>query len=135
MYHLTEKDNALLASTANKYSIDLFVLFGSQATGQANRKSDIDIAYHAQKNLTLEQESQLVVDLARVFKNENIDLVNITFAPPLLRYAIFKDGLPLFEQNPLTFASFSAYAFKQYIETKQLYNARAKKLFEAIQQL
>ncbi len=111
----------MLASIARAYHIDLLVLFGSRAIGRAYPRSDFDIAYRSYPQLSLEQESRLSLDLFAVFKSENIDLVNITTAPPLLRYAIFKDGVSLYEGRLSSFASYAAYAFKNYIESKPLF--------------
>ena len=96
-------------------------MFGSQAIGRAHAKSDIDLAYRSHVPLPLDREAQLILDLSSIFHTEHIDIVNITVAPPLLRYAIFKDGIPLFEGAPSVFTSYAAYAFKQYVEAKPLF--------------
>ncbi len=118
---MTPQQKESIESIAEKYDIDLFVLFGSRAVGRAHALSDTDIAYRSRTPLLLDQEARLILDLSAVFGSENIDLVNITTAPPLLRYAIFKDGMPLYEKTQHAFASYSAYAFKQYVEAQPLF--------------
>lgn len=121
MFTLTPHQKQLIESIAKKYDIDLFVLFGSRAIGRATAMSDTDVAYRSRTQLLLDREACLILDLSAVFGDENIDLVNITAAPPLLRYAIFKDGMPLYEKEPLAFASYAAYAFKLYVEAQPLF--------------
>lgn len=121
MFTLTPHQKQTIESIAEKYDIDLFVLFGSRAIGRATAMSDTDIAYRSRTPLLLDREACLILDLSAVFGSENIDLVNITAAPPLLRYAIFKDGMPLYEKEPLAFASYAAYAFKLYVEAQPLF--------------
>lgn len=132
MILLNDKQKECMRDIAKKYGIRLFVLFGSYATGQEHAKSDVDIAYQASQLLALEQEACLATDLSVIFNNDCIDLVAINIAPPLLRYAIFKDGIPLYEKKRFLFASFSSIAFKQYIEAKPLFIEQARRLKENI---
>ncbi len=110
------------------------MLFGSKASGGTHKESDFDIAYLSKKDLNLKEESKLISELMPVFQSENIDLVNLKKAPPLLFYAIFKDAQVFYERRPLLFASLRAYAFKKYIETKSLYEEKFKRLQKKIKQ-
>ena len=121
------EDN-ILDKIVKKYSLNLLLLFGSRVSGKYHKKSDFDVAYLSEAELNLEQESGLIFDLSRIFKNDNIDLVNLKNAKPLLYYAIFNDCRLLYEKTPLSFHSLRAYAFKKYIETKPLYEEKFKKL-------
>jgi len=113
---------------AQKYGLSFVALFGSQATGKTHQKSDIDIAYLSKNDLGLERESNLIFDLSAIFRNENIDLLNLKNAKPLLYYGVFKNCRVIFEKTPLIFQTLRAYAFKKYIETKPLYEERFKRL-------
>ena len=113
---------------AQKYGLSFVALFGSQATGKTHQKSDIDIAYLSKNDLGLERESNLIFDLSAIFRNENIDLLNLKNAKPLLYYGVFKNCRVIFEKTPLTFQTLRAYAFKKYVETKPLYEERFKRL-------
>lgn len=125
----------LLGKIAQKYSLELVLLFGSRAQKKNHRESDFDIAYLSKKDLNLKEESKLIVELAPIFQSENIDLVNLRKAPPLLFYAIAKDCKALYERSPLSFANLRAYSFKKYIETKSLYEEKFKRLEERINQM
>jgi len=125
----------LINKIVQKYSLELLLLFGSQVSGKTSKESDFDVAYLSKEDLDLEKEAELIVDLAPLFKSENIDLVNIKKAPPLLLYAITRNCRIIFEKEPLMFANLRAYAFKKYIETKPLYELKFKKLQETIKTL
>ena len=134
MVNTSGKKN-LIDKIAQKYSLELLLLFGSQVSGKTSKESDFDVAYLSKEDLDLEKEAELIVDLAPLFKSENIDLVNIKKAPPLLLYAITRNCRIIFEKEPLMFANLRAYAFKKYIETKPLYELKFKKLQETIKTL
>ena len=59
---------------AKKYSLELILIFGSRASGKNYQGSDFDVAYLSKKELDLEKEARLILDLTPVFKSENIDL-------------------------------------------------------------
>ena len=113
---------------AKKYGLKLFVLFGSSITGKTHKESDIDVAYLGTQNLTIREEAKIMISLAPILKNKNVDLINIHMAPPLLLYAIAKNGKVLYASNPLEFYRLRAYAFKRYIENKPLFELKQKKL-------
>lgn len=128
----TDKIKEKSREVALKYGLSFVALFGSQATGKKHQKSDIDIAYLSETDLNLEQESNLIFDLSVIFKNENIDLLNLKNAKPLLYYGVFKDCRVIFEKTPLMFQTLRTYAFKKYVETKTLYEEKFKRLEEKI---
>lgn len=129
------KDKQLIKKIAQKYNLELILLFGSRVEKKLHKESDFDVAYLAKRNLTLNEESELIVKLAPTFKSENIDLVNLRKAPPLLFYAITKDCQVIYERDPLVFPILRAYAFKKYIETKPLYETKFKRLGKRIKRL
>lgn len=128
MKPLSVKQRMSLEQIAQKYSLELVLLFGSRVSGKIHKESDFDIAYSALEKLDLTEEARLILDLSSVFQSENIDLVNLKNASPLLLFAITKDALVLFEKKSLTFYHLRAYAFHQYIETKPLYEEKFKRL-------
>lgn len=131
-----EKNKEVVEKIAQKYEIELFLLFGSRAIkNKAHAKSDFDVAYLSKNNLTLLQEASLSFDLSKVIKSEDIDLVNIKKASPLLFYAITRGCVVIYEKKPLIFDSLAAYAFKKYIETKPLYDEKFKRALDKIKKL
>lgn len=130
------KEKKIIEKIAQEYSLELLLLFGSKVSGgEHHKESDFDVAYLSKDYLTLEEEAKLIVELFPVFKSENIDLVNLKKAPPLLFYAVFKNCQLLYEKTPFVFATLCAYAFKKYVETKPLYQEKFQRLQEKINKL
>lgn len=125
---LSKEQKYRIKKIAQKYNLELILLFGSRATGRIRKESDFDVAYLSGKNLDLMEESRLIVELVPIFRSENIDLVNLKKANPLLLYAITKNCQVIYEKKSLAFCSLRAYAFKKYVETKPLYESDIKKI-------
>ena len=76
---------------SNRYSISDIGLFGSFATNNNTKDSDIDIIYKtSSKGLTFAQSSQLEDELHIEF-GKDIDLVNEDFMNPLIKRKAIKD--------------------------------------------
>lgn len=77
-------------SLAKKHNLSLILLHGSRVTGEIHDKSDVDIAVvrkNPNKKLKL---LALISDLTKKLKADNVDLVDITHANPLLMYAVMR---------------------------------------------
>ncbi|MEK7500650.1 MAG: nucleotidyltransferase domain-containing protein [Patescibacteria group bacterium] len=132
---LNEKAKTKIEQLAQKYNLELVLLFGSQVTGKVHKESDYDIGYVSARKLDLDDEGRLINDLMGVVGVDDerfINLVNIKKANPLLLYAITSSCQVLYEKEPTVFARLRAFAFKQYVETKPLYEEKARRLREAI---
>lgn len=131
-YELAEKDKNLINEIVKKYKLNLLLLFGSRVSGKSYKGSDFDVAYLSSQKLDIEGESRLITNLIPIFKSENIDLVNLKEAPPLLFFAIFQKPIVLYTKKPLLFSFLRAYAFKKYIETKPFYEEKFRRLKKQI---
>lgn len=129
---LNKNQKTLIQKIAQEYSLELVLLFGSRVSGRIRKDSDFDIAYLSIKKLDLMQEAQLILQLAQVFKSENIDLVNLKNADPLINYSIFNECQVIFEINPMIFSTLRVYSFKKYIENKFLYEEKFRRLQKRI---
>lgn len=119
---------ALIKKIARKYKLELLLLFGSRADGKASPDSDFDVAYLAKADLDLNREAKLITDLAPAFSSDNIDLVNLRKATPLLFYSITTQCQVMFQADDMIFPTMRAYAFKKYVETKPLRQLQYEKL-------
>lgn len=126
------KNNAKIEEIVARYQLELLLLFGSRASDKTHKDSDFDVGYLSKTDLTLTDESRLIIDLAPVFGSENIDLVNLKAAPPLLLYAATSEAKILFAKDDLIFPSLRAYAFKIYIESQPLYKLKEERLLEKL---
>lgn len=114
----------LIEKIAQKYQIELLLLFGSRLREKKylHQESDFDIAYLSKRELDLMEEAKLICDLMPVFKSERVDLVNLKRASPLLMKQIFDNHQVLFCKDPQIYALYQIYAIKSYIEAKPLFD-------------
>ncbi len=75
-------------------ALNLLVLFGSRARGDARPESDWDVGFTARPELDREA---LLADLVTAWGTDRIDLVDLDRAGGLVRYRASRDGVPLHE--------------------------------------
>src|SRR3989344_5680723 len=129
-----EKIKPKIAKLADKYGLSLVLLFGSQVTGKAHAKSDVDIAFLSDNPLDLMQESALSVSLMQIFKTNFVDIVSLRNASPLLQKEIVNSAIVAYESRKSLFNEFVINAIKKYFETKPLFNLRSEYLDYKINQ-
>lgn len=117
-----------------KYNLELLVTFGSFQTNRFQKQSDLDIGYISKRNLTMDEEISLLSALVFYFQKDNIDLVNLKKASPLLAYEVACNGRILFETKN-RFLLFKIQASARYIDTKRLREARKNFLADQLVQL
>jgi hypothetical protein len=83
--------------------LQLFVLHGSLALGDADALSDWDLAYDA--DATLDPDA-LLAAVADRLNADRIDLVDLGRAGALLRHRVARDGVAFFEASPGRFEQF-----------------------------
>lgn len=75
-----------------KYKVVAFFLFGSEASGRTNRLSDIDIAYLPSGKLSAKREDILFMDVAKLLKRDDLDMVDLSRADISLKYSVINSG-------------------------------------------
>jgi|SRR3989338_861694 len=118
-------DKEKIVDIAKRHKLALLVLFGSQATGHTHKKSDVDIGYLADREIDYRENYDITLELARIFKNPGVELVNINNVSPEFKKQVADTGVVLYEDDALTFDQFKISAFKLYIESKPLREFRA----------
>ncbi len=106
-----------IAQIAKDREIALIVAFGSMVGGSAHAHSDLDIAVLNEKRHypTMDEFIDLQRDIQAVFKNQEVDLVFIQSADPLLLKKI-TEHMELLYGSPTDFFEFKCYAYKRYID-------------------
>jgi len=88
--------------------IELAVLFGSAARGEATGRSDLDLGIRLTPNsATSLWDVEIAVGSTL---GHTVDLVDLRRAPPLLRLEIARDGVVLVEREPGDWTLFKANA-------------------------
>jgi predicted nucleotidyltransferase len=94
-FNLTDFSPAL-RRLAEDRQLDLLYFFGGAVQGKSGKLSDIDMAYYSSREvdpLTLQN------DFAHLLKRDDIDLVDIKFAPPLVAFNVIKEGQLIYCRN------------------------------------
>jgi predicted nucleotidyltransferase len=100
------------------------MLFGSQASGQAGPLSDVDLAVWLDPELSRAQRSALRTELSlaavEALGTNEVDVVVLNQAAPLLRHRALKGGLRLFERDPRARVRLETAALLDYFDTAPL---------------
>jgi predicted nucleotidyltransferase len=106
-------------------SLRFIILFGSQAKGKGHAKSDIDIGFLFD---TPSNVLELTNNVIRLLRKDNVDVVDLGKASPLLRYSVAKKGVLLYEREPGLFTQFFSLSYRMYVDTKKLREARDRRI-------
>ena len=103
--------------------LQLVLLFGSVASGKTSKQSDIDFAFLYDRPVDILALTNRVI---RLLHADRIDVVDLHHASPLLKFSAVRQGRLLYERAPGLFNSFYSLAFRRYIDTKKMRDARRK---------
>ena len=110
----------------NKYKLGVLIMFGSNVNGKLHKESDLDIGFLAFKKV---DEDKLFIDLMKVFKRTDIDLVNLSRNhSPVLRFNILHNGKALFEAKKGLKSKFEWESYIDYVDFKKYYDLRSEQL-------
>jgi predicted nucleotidyltransferase len=99
----------------------LILLFGSALTGAVHKKSDIDLAFLFDRSVDILSITNSVI---RLLHTDKVDVIDLKHASPLLKYSVAEKGRLLYEKSPGMFFEFYSLAFKEYVDTRKLREAR-----------
>lgn len=117
-------DSALsrLASALESPEVVAAFLFGSQARGTAGPLSDIDVAILHVDGLSprgrLDLRLGLATEASAALATEEIDMVLLNGAPPLLRDRVMRDAIALIDRAPDVTRSFREATERDYAATE-----------------
>jgi len=120
---------ALAAGVASRHPVlDLLLLFGSRARGDAREASDWDFGYLSRPGLDPEQ---LLADLVTVTRSDRVDLVDLDRAGGQLRLRAARDGIVVFEGRQGAFAGFAFDAASFWCDAEPVLRRAYERLLEA----
>jgi predicted nucleotidyltransferase len=106
---------------AEQTGLRMVVLFGSAARGE-ERPEDLDLGV-----LGSDREAVDAVDLTNRFTvamgRQDVDVVDLGRADPVLLMLVARDGIPLYERTPSEFACFYSLAARRFADTKKFRDA------------
>lgn len=111
-----------MGEIGDKYQLRFMILHGSHAKGIARYNSDIDIAVIGKKHIKPDQLLLIYAELSDILQNSidnDIDIKTLHHVDPLFRYQVTRDGLLLYGE-PTEYEEFKLYAFRDYMDSKDL---------------
>lgn len=113
-----------LAASLDREGVVSAILFGSHARGRPGPLSDVDIAVWLDPSLDMDARAITRVRLAEAaseaLDSENVDLIVLNDAPPLLRHSAAEGGVPLLERDPRARIRLESWALVEYLDTQPL---------------
>ncbi|MDO6354997.1 nucleotidyltransferase domain-containing protein [Caloramator sp. CAR-1] len=114
-----------LGDVIKKYDDKIIVayLFGSVNDGNINALSDIDIAIlfkEMPKEDIINLEFEVSEDISKHLKTEEIDLVNLNFAPLSVRYGVIKNKKILYYSDKQKVVDFEFEVIKSFLDFKPI---------------
>jgi len=134
-----EKRLEAAVEACGRAGAELVYLFGSQVKGKVWAESDVDLAVLLGPGVPRERygevQAQLIGELMSVFGSNDVDVVILNIAPPLLTYeGVIQAGRLLFEMDRLARIRFEVRAFQEYVDTAPLREIQNRYLKEAIRE-
>ena len=112
-----EKTADALRPLMRRPDIQLIILFGSTARGDARRDSDIDVAVLAVEAF---DPISMTNDISGYLGTSCVDVVDLRRASPLLALEVLRHGRLLYESHPGNYAAFYSLALRRYVDTAKL---------------
>lgn len=126
-----ERLRETMRTVAGDEELELVVLFGSSARG-GEKTRDLDLAVRA--NTTIDPVA-LTNRLHRALGRSDVDLVDLRRADPLLLFVVAREGIPLYEAEPGTFARFQNLAARRYYDTAHFREMEHRELHDRLEEL
>lgn len=113
-----------LTASVRRPAVVAAYLIGSQATGLAGPLSDVDLAVWIDDGLSpaarLDLRLAVADAAARALGTDEIDVVVLDDAPPLVRHRAIRDGVRLFSSDERARVRKETAAILEYLDTAQL---------------
>jgi len=133
---LSSAEKKKLEGIGKKHDLRLILVYGSYAKGTQNKLSDLDIACLARKSFGFDETMSLYSDFSSLFGDieRELDVVILNKKDPLFLYQVSK-GAELLYGDMVDFQEFKAFAFRNYMDSKDLRELEKKLVLKAQKQL
>ena len=118
----------------SKGGIDAVYLFGSYATGDENKRSDVDIAVLMKddKEASMDLQSNLSSELMKLLNADRVDVVFLNNATTLIRYEIIRDGKLLYASRQFDEVEFKCKVIMGYLDMEHIRDVRYDYFLDAV---
>ncbi len=114
------------------YKLSLVILHGSYSRGTASAKSDIDIGFLGEQELSTERYLNILSDFTAIFGGR-VDPVSLNGAEAMITYHVAVYGRPLYEKRKGLFNAFRLGALLRYFDTRKFRLLEKEYIKSAIQ--
>jgi predicted nucleotidyltransferase len=119
-----DQNQSAFAEVFKRHGVVLAYLFGSQARGEAGPLSDVDIAVLFESAILREERFQkilqLMVELGNLLERDDVEVIDLDQASPLLRHRAYYFGKRVYSVNEATRVGFELKALRDYVDTEPL---------------
>lgn len=124
----------LIKTMAQEHGLALLYVYGSLAKNRMGQLSDIDLAVQKKdgQKLSWDETLKLIGQLQELFQREDIDLVDLLEASPLLRMRILQTGYLAYAASFEDKVHFSYKTISDYLATSFLRKSFAGYLNKAV---
>lgn len=113
-----------------RHKVVFAYLFGSQVKGDIGRLSDVDIALYLDEDLNdskrFNMKLKIMGELSALFKRDDIDIVILNDAYPLLEHRIIKQGEVIFSEDEKKRVDYEVKAVMRYLDFKPFIEKHTK---------
>lgn len=109
-------------------------LFGSQAEGRTGKLSDVDVAVLLRgigRKELFAKRLEIGGELGDLLKREDIDVVVLNEAPPLISHRVVKNGQLLFTRDEKARLAYEVRAVLRYLDWKPFLEKHTKEVLGA----
>lgn len=130
---VTDADR-LRALLIDEPAVELAVLFGSRAGGRARVSSDVDIGLEWAPDAD-ERRKRAVLNAVERALGASVDAVDLTSAPPMLRFEIARTGVLLVSRAPGRWSDVKARAMSDWWDFAPLARTMDRAVLDRLERL
>jgi predicted nucleotidyltransferase len=119
-----EQYQPALNEVFERHGVVLAYLFGSEARGDAGPLSDVDVGVlfgpDVSEDERFQQVLRLMGELGSLFRRNDVYVVDLAKASPLLSHRVYRDGQLLYCLDDTDRVRFETRALRDYVDTEPL---------------
>jgi len=119
-------ERAVTAFLQTRAEVQAGYIFGSVVTGRTRKDSDVDIAVlvseKVMKRDPFRYRLELMTELMSVLKRNDVDLILLNQAPPLLAHRVLAKGKLISERSASARVAFQVRTVNRYLDTQPMRN-------------
>jgi len=116
---ITKNEQKQINKNGQQYHLKLALIYGSFAKGKNHKDSDLDIAVLGKKLLDFKTILELSYEFTHIFKGIEVNVKSLHQVDPFFRYQVMQNSILIYGQ-PFDYHNFKTYAFRAYIDSKDL---------------